>query len=225
MKSSRAWIRLPSGGRLDLISPDPQAWTDSDLAIKLSRTFRWGGESKWPHPLSVAQHSLAVLELRRMTAQVRLTPEDELMELLHDAEEGFLGFDCISPLKAVLGDPFQAVSTRLTQAISARYSLPNWSGCDYPSHKCADLVVAASEAMHSVGWNLAEIRNELCITHPILECDPLAAVYGVTPWEPWAPEVAAERFLDALSAIGQRRTDGIAEAGLTNQSEPERLTA
>lgn len=39
----RAWIRLPSGGRLDLINPDPQAWTDTDLAIRLSRTYRWGG--------------------------------------------------------------------------------------------------------------------------------------------------------------------------------------
>jgi len=39
----RAWTRLPSGGRLDLINPDPQAWTDTDLAIRLSRTYRWGG--------------------------------------------------------------------------------------------------------------------------------------------------------------------------------------
>lgn len=46
----RAWIRLPSGGRLDLINPDPQAWTDEDLAIRLSRTYRWGGESSWTHP-------------------------------------------------------------------------------------------------------------------------------------------------------------------------------
>jgi hypothetical protein len=64
----RAWIRLPSGRRLDLLAPTPFDWTDEDLAIGLSRTFRWGGHSTWPAPLSVAQHSLAVLLLRRARA-------------------------------------------------------------------------------------------------------------------------------------------------------------
>ncbi|CAB1371160.1 conserved protein of unknown function (plasmid) [Denitratisoma oestradiolicum] len=61
----RAWVRLPSGRRLDLMNPDPAAWLDEDLAIRLARTYRWGGESVWPWPLSVAQHSLLVLALRR----------------------------------------------------------------------------------------------------------------------------------------------------------------
>ena len=73
----RAWTRLPSGGRLDLISPDRQAWTDQDLAIRLARTFRWGGESRWATPLSVAQHSLQVLEIARQSACGRLTPAQE----------------------------------------------------------------------------------------------------------------------------------------------------
>lgn len=201
MKPTRAWIRLPSGGRLDLINPDPQAWTDCDLANKLSRTFRWGGESKWQYPLSVAQHSLAVLGLRRMTASVPLTPVEELMELLHDAEEGFLGFDCIAPLKSVLGEPFSKVSNRLSNAIRTRYGLSDWSDCDYPSHKCADLVVAASEAIHCVGWSISEIRQDLAITHPVLDCDPLASMFDCQPWEPWVPEIAAERFLSELKSI------------------------
>jgi|SRR5208283_492332 len=60
----RAWILLKSGHRLDLLDPRPDAWTDEDLAIGISRTYRWGGYSKWDLPLSVAQHSLAVLALR-----------------------------------------------------------------------------------------------------------------------------------------------------------------
>ena len=60
----RAWILLKSGRRLDLLDPEPDAWTDEDLAIGLSRTYRWAGYSKWDLPLSVAQHSLAVLALR-----------------------------------------------------------------------------------------------------------------------------------------------------------------
>ena len=82
----RAWIRLPSGRRLDLISPDAQAWTDEDLSIRLARTFRWGGESRWSTPLSVAQHSLQVLEIARQSACSRLTPAEQLRELLHDAD-------------------------------------------------------------------------------------------------------------------------------------------
>ena len=43
--SDRAWILLPSGKQLDLLAPDPWAWTDDDLAIGLSRTYRWAGYS------------------------------------------------------------------------------------------------------------------------------------------------------------------------------------
>src|SRR5690606_17193979 len=147
----RAWMRLPSGRHLDLIDPDPSAWEHQDLSIRLSRTYRWGGESCWPLPLSVAQHSLLVLELRRQAGPRRLGAADELFELLHDAEEGFLGFDCISPLKAALGAPFQEVANRLTSAIMQRYRLPDWNVEDYRLHKAADRRAAASEAVHCVG--------------------------------------------------------------------------
>ena len=64
MTPDRAWILLPSDHRLDLLAPDPETWTDEDLAIGLSRTFRRAGYSAWDPPLSVAQHSLTVLALR-----------------------------------------------------------------------------------------------------------------------------------------------------------------
>ena len=70
---ARAFVLLKSRRRLDLLNPDPQAWTDDDLAAGLSRTMRWGGASQWGHPLSVAQHSLTVLAIREaegpLTAQ------------------------------------------------------------------------------------------------------------------------------------------------------------
>ena len=61
---ARAIVLLKSRRRLDLLNPDPQAWTDVDLAAGLSRTMRWGGASQWAHPLSVARHSLTVLAIR-----------------------------------------------------------------------------------------------------------------------------------------------------------------
>lgn len=199
--AARAWVRLPSGRRLDLINPDPGAWLDSDLALPLARTYRWGGESSWPLPLSVAQHSLLVLALRRQWSDTPLTPSDALLELLHDAEEGFLGFDCISPLKDVLGLSFRAVSSRLMAAVSERYELRAWSSAAHAVHKRADSVAAASEAVHCIGWQIHEVRDVLGIVHPVLDVDPLADIYGCQPWEPWPADVAAERFLVELNAL------------------------
>jgi len=92
MASQRAWVRMPSGKRLDLLNPTPFDWDDADLALGLARTYRWGGHSAWPLPLSVAQHSITVMLLQR-AALGRIDPLLELRELLHDAEEGLLGFD------------------------------------------------------------------------------------------------------------------------------------
>ena len=69
MKKVRAWVRLPSGKRLDLLNPTPFDWEDKDLALGLARTYRWGGHSAWPLPLSVAQHSLLVLALHRQAGR------------------------------------------------------------------------------------------------------------------------------------------------------------
>ena len=121
----RAFVLLKSRRRLDLLNPDPHAWTDDDLAAGLSRTMRWGGASRWEHPLSVAQHSLTVLTIRE--ADGALTPGEALRELLHDATEFMLGWDCITPLKAQLGEPFRALDARLQSAIDTRYRLPEWT--------------------------------------------------------------------------------------------------
>jgi hypothetical protein len=196
----RAWVRLPSGRRLDLITPTPFDWTDEDLATGLARTFRWGGHSVWPGaPLSVAQHSLAVLEMRR--AKVRLTPGEQLRELLHDADEGLINFDCISPLKPFLGPGFAALQARLMGVIGVRYALPPWIAAEKRSHKAADIAAAAAEAVFVAGWTAAEVRETLGIRAPVRPDDPLLPRYGGEAWRPWAPEVAAERFLAELKRL------------------------
>src|SRR5260370_4639156 len=102
MISNRAWVLLPSGRRLDLLNPDPQAWTDHDLPGGLSRAYRWAGYSAWYLPLSVAQHSLTVLAIRQGSPGPGLTPPEALRELLHDAEEALLGgWDPITPIKRI----------------------------------------------------------------------------------------------------------------------------
>ncbi|MGD0635984.1 MAG: phosphohydrolase [Beijerinckiaceae bacterium] len=204
MTETRAWVRLPSGKRLDLLHPTPLDWDDEDLALGLARTYRWGGHSAWPLPLSVAQHSLLVLALHRLSKPRARDPKAELRELLHDADEGLLGFDCISVVKPFLGEAFRALTVELETAVAIRYRLQPYSEAEYRAHKKADRIAAASEAVHVVGWTRDEVRNTLRIPFEPLTQDPLAAVYDCTPWEPWTPGVAAERFLRELQALQAR---------------------
>src|SRR5438874_289081 len=188
----RAWVRMPSGKRLDLLNPTPFDWDDADLALGLARTYRWGGHSAWPLPLSVAQHSIAVMLLRRAASPTPPAPIIDLRELLHDAEEGLLGFDAVSPLKPFLGDGFAALTRRLEQAVFLRYGLPAWTPAEHMLHKRADRLAAASEAVHVVGWKIEEVRSTLKIRAAVLEDDPLVEVFACRPWEPWPPILAAE---------------------------------
>lgn len=205
-RTPTAWVRHPSGLRLNILDPRPTDWTDEDLAIGLSRTFRWGGYSKWPRPLSVAQHALTVLTLTARILNRPLTPEEVMREILHDADEALIGgYDAIRPLKPILGERFQQITERLLDTVFTRYAIRKWHMSEYIQHKHADHLAAASEAVHVAGWTPAEISEVLEIDLAPLNTDPLAAIYDCQPWEPWEPDLAAERFLDVLTRNGQGR--------------------
>jgi hypothetical protein len=202
MANDRAWILLPSGRRLDLLAPDPDAWTDADLATGLSRTYRWAGYSAWDLPLSVAQHSLTVLALVRASPGPTLSPAEARRELLHDAVEALMGgWDPITPLKPYLGDGFARLVARLQAAIDARYALPAWTPESHARHKRADRLAAASEAHHVAGWSRDAMRDHLRIDLPPAAADPLAVPDGMRPWQPWPPRFAERQFLRALSRL------------------------
>jgi len=225
MRPDRAWVLLGSGRRLNLVDPQPDDWQDTDLAVGLSRTYRWGGHSHWDLPLSVAQHSLLVLVLRQqMQPHQPLTPGEALRELLHDADEGLLGFDPISPLKPHLGRDFAALTQRLQHAIAVRYRLPDWSHEDYLLHKRADHLAAASEALHVAGWARDAVHEMLGIRVSPVMADPMPCLEGYRPWEPWAPRRAAAVFLAKLRELV--RTDSLeAPADLTAAIEREATLA
>ncbi|HEY5299912.1 MAG TPA: hypothetical protein VIJ55_04480, partial [Acetobacteraceae bacterium] len=112
--------------RLDLLSPDPWAWTGDDLATGLSRTYCWGGYSAWDLPLSVAQHSLTVLALCPAAPGPGLTDAKALRELLHDAVEALLGgWDPITPSSRIWGTASRgwsaACKRRSTSATRCRH--------------------------------------------------------------------------------------------------------
>jgi len=202
MKRARAWIRLQSGRRLNLLQPDPASWTDSDLAIGLSRTYRWGGHSSWDLPLSVAQHSLLVLVLRQQLRPLqRLTRLEALRELLHDADEGLLSHDASATVKPHLGAAYHALTARMQAAVWSRYGLPDWDAESYAIHKQADRLAAASEAVHVAGWSWDDLRETLEIDIPPMMDDPLPLLEGMQPWQPWPARTAAALFLAKLQQL------------------------
>lgn len=208
MKPDRAWVLLGSGKRLNLVDPQPDSWSDRDLAIGLSRVYRWVGHSRWELPLSVAQHSLLVLMLRQqMTPDWPLSRQEALRELLHDGAEGLLGFDAVLPIKPHLGRDFEALDARLQAAITRRYGLPTWAQDDYRLHKQADRLAAASEAFHVAGRSLQDMVDSLKLDTAPVAVDPLPAFAGLPPWEPWPPRLSASLFLAKLRELTDPNTD------------------
>src|ERR1700709_2276390 len=118
----RAWQRMLSGRRLDLLEPSPLDIEIEDIAHGLARVARWNGQTKGAHAFSVAQHCVLV---ERLTFELnpRLSREGRLMALLHDAPEYVVG-DLISPFKAAVGISYKALEERLQVAIHLRFGLP-----------------------------------------------------------------------------------------------------
>jgi 5'-deoxynucleotidase YfbR-like HD superfamily hydrolase len=120
-KPPRAWQRMLSGRRLDLLDPSPLDVEISDIAQGLARVARWNGQTRGDHAFSVAQHSLVVETIiGHLTAA---SPDIRQLALLHDAPEYVIG-DMISPFKSVVGGGYKAVEARLEAAIHIRFGLP-----------------------------------------------------------------------------------------------------
>ena len=101
MKQPRAWQRMLSGRRLDLLDPTPLDIEIEDIAQGLAFVARWNGQTQGDFAYSVAEHSLLVEMIYH-----RLCPSSpvkwRLAALLHDAPEYVIG-DMISPVKAAMG--------------------------------------------------------------------------------------------------------------------------
>ncbi len=154
----RAWQRMLSGRRLDLLDPSPLDVEIEDIAHGLARVARWNGQTNGPHIFSVAQHTLLVEAVLR--AQVpRIDHRARLFALLHDAPEYVVG-DMISPFKAVIGGSYKAVEKRLLGAIHLRFGLPAATPPDIePLIKAADRGAAYLEATRLAGFAQTEARR------------------------------------------------------------------
>jgi 5'-deoxynucleotidase YfbR-like HD superfamily hydrolase len=121
-KAPRAWQRMLSGRRLDLVDPSPFDIEIEDIAHGLARVARWNGQTVGEHAFSVAQHSVIVEDIAAHISP-GLDPKWRLAALLHDASEYVIG-DMISPFKAALGVDYKAFEERLETAIHLRFGLP-----------------------------------------------------------------------------------------------------
>ena len=121
-EAPRAWQRMLSGRRLDLLNPSPLDIEIEDIAHGLARVARWNGQTKGDHAFSVAQHCVLVEDLASHL-NPSLGRAERLSALLHDAPEYVVG-DMISPFKAALGLDYKAFENRLLAAIHIRFGLP-----------------------------------------------------------------------------------------------------
>lgn len=155
MKQPRAWQRMLSGRRLDLLDPTPVDIEVEDIAHGLAFVARWNGQTHGDYAYSVAEHSLLVEEIfaRQYPAEpVRW----RLAALLHDAPEYVIG-DMISPVKAAVGPGYGALDDRLAAAVHIRFGLPAQVPVAVKKRiKQADKISAWLEATQIAGFTVAE---------------------------------------------------------------------
>jgi len=188
----RAWQRMLSGRRLDLIDPSPLDVEIADIAHGLARVARWNGQTKGPEIFSVAQHSLLVEAL--FSAREAPPRSARLAALLHDAPEYVIG-DMISPFKAAIGGQYKLVEARLKRAILIRFGLAPEAPDDVERRiKLADRTSAYLEATALAGFSAAEAHK--------LFGEPDLPIHDFARYlEPVRPADAEARFLARFAEL------------------------
>ena len=191
---TRAWQRMLSGRRLDLLDPSPLDVEVEDIAHGLARVARWNGQTKGAHIFSVAQHALLVEALARAKVP-RLDAAGRRAVLLHDAPEYVIG-DMISPFKAVIGDSYKAVEKRLLAAIHLRFGLPpKLSDKLTALIKDADRAAAYLEATRLAGFQDDEARKFFG------QPPKFSAAIERDYLTPWPAGIAEARFRERLEKL------------------------
>jgi 5'-deoxynucleotidase YfbR-like HD superfamily hydrolase len=199
----RAWQRMLSGRRLDILDPSPLDVELSDIAHGLARVARWNGQTRGDYAYSVAQHSVLVLEIFAQLAPAS-SAEERLYALLHDAPEYVMG-DIISPFKAAMGGNYKDVENRLLAAIYLRFALKATPPAAlHRQIKRADREAAYLEATELAGFGAVEARKFFGEpTLPPFDVEGLERLI-----RPWPAREAYERFVEAFETLsGQSARD------------------
>jgi 5'-deoxynucleotidase YfbR-like HD superfamily hydrolase len=190
---ARAWQRMLSGRRLDLLDPSPLDVEIADIAHGLARVARWNGQTSGAHIFSVAQHTLLVEAIARRRSSLDMRAR--LAILLHDAPEYVIG-DMITPFKSVIGESYKAVEQRLLAAIHLRFGLPPALSAELTRLiKSCDRAAAYLEATRLAGFGESEARRFFGTPPEVpaaLEKDYLT---------PWSARDAEARYLKRFDAL------------------------
>jgi uncharacterized protein len=155
---ARAWQRMLSGRRLDLLDPSPLDIEIGDIAHGLARVARWNGQTKGAHAFSVAQHSILV---EAIAAELKplLSRKYRLAALLHDAPEYVIG-DLIAPFKAAMGVSYKSFEECIQRAVHIRFGIPSVLPVGVTQLiKRADKIAAYHEATQLAGFSVADARQ------------------------------------------------------------------
>ena len=199
-EAPRAWQRMLSGRRLDLLDPSPMDIEIEDIAHGLARVARWNGQTVGQHAFSVAQHSVVVEEIVAHI-QPDIEPRWRLAALLHDASEYVIG-DMISPFKAALGYDYKLFEERLENAIHVRFGLPAKTPAAIKKLiKQADRACAFFEATQLAGFEPAESLE-------IFGAPPAGYTLKIEPQAPFDAQAHyVRRFATLSEAAGYVRHD------------------
>jgi 5'-deoxynucleotidase YfbR-like HD superfamily hydrolase len=191
----RAWQRMLSGRRLDLLDPSPLDVEVEDIAHGLARVARWNGQTDGTHIYSVAQHSLLVETIAHQRA--RLTRRHRLVVLLHDAPEYVIG-DMISPFKAIIGDNYKSVEARLLTTIHLRFGLPVVLPKELNAlTKAADRAAAYLEATRLAGFSADEAKRFFG------KPPKFSAAIERDYLTPWPADLAEGRYLERFARLAK----------------------
>ena len=197
-RAPRAWQRMLSGRRLDLLDPSPKDIEIEDIAHGLARVARWTGQTVGEHAFSVAQHAMLVEEIAS-AMQSDLARRWRLAALLHDAPEYVIG-DLISPFKAAIGLDYKAFETKLLEAIHRRFALPP----SLPDRitlaiKAADRVAADDEATELAGFTETEANRYFGVPRAV----PAVLRERLRELDPVPIAVAQAAFLERFGELSR----------------------
>ncbi len=188
--TGRAWQRMLSGRRLNIVDPSPLDIGIEDIALGLSRVARWNGQTIGYHGFSVAQHSVLVAELMAAAAPSSDT-RCLLAGLLHDAPE-YVCSDLVTPFKNAIGGGYRELEDRVARSVHVAFGLPAVLPADWAEPVVqADRLAARIEAEQLAGFGEEEAKKLFAVKCKV----PKATLTA------WPAVQASEVFLAAFAAL------------------------
>jgi 5'-deoxynucleotidase YfbR-like HD superfamily hydrolase len=183
-----------SGRRLHLLDPSPLDLDLNDLVIGISRVNRWCGQTSGDVGFNVAQHSCVVEQILGQIVWPAAPWPVRRWALAHDLAEAVYG-DVVTPVKAVLGQPYRELEARLERALCLALGF----GTEVPVEwrkavKRADRIAAVTEAVVLAGWTEREARQLVGFGYRGKLWDG--------PLDPWTEQEARECWRARFTALG-----------------------